>query len=360
MALKLMMMNWSEQDIDTGKHVPVVACRRWRTPVARCKQVCWFLIQLSWTRASNCAREFVSIGCRMLDSAGRFKSWVIYLAPRTPFVGNFVYIVRCIYDWCSRAGGPFASFVSVRLQTSFRYFQHWILNLNRVLAQRLLKLKQQLVEVCVGFNNKLADASCLALNIPQYTVWKWIDVKRTSDGPVEVWSVLRKAEFPAIFKSDESMNIGSVGSGIFVFRHEIGQRWNFQSILFLTPEFHGIQVRIRPYSFPNSEHSNEFEYENITGEAKRIIIIRLNRDGIRCLLPFHKLVIALGNFVLCRRIAEWKWWKERRGRKDSDFQWQNERNSFCFFLSSDFPKTLPSCLFGSDRSMIEMESVEVK
>lgn len=53
MAWKLMMMNWSEPDIDTGKHVSVGATcrRRRRTLVARCKQVCWFLIQLNWTRA---------------------------------------------------------------------------------------------------------------------------------------------------------------------------------------------------------------------------------------------------------------------------------------------------------------------
>lgn len=206
---KLMMMNWCEQDIDTGKHVVRLHAdwrRDRRTSVAHRRQVCWFLIQLNRTRTGIRRADDVSVGCRTLCFGACGSFWEVeichlpFATPPTPFPRKFcLYFVRCIYDCVVAAAGRRPASWSLVCRRIFKSFVARILQSIRMPAQRPLKMrklkqKQQFRwNFASGFNELRPDARPgSALNILQNTRCKWTDAKRTSDELQSHW-VLQKA-----------------------------------------------------------------------------------------------------------------------------------------------------------------------
>lgn len=223
--------------------------------------------------------------------------------PRMTLCGNFVYIVRCIYDWCGRPPEWVEPVVSVCRRQVFDPFETKICNQFECQAQRRfnmkkLKQKQQLGKLCIGFNKLHQTRELFGLeyfaehSMESKLMWskhlmsfeRKMGVRRM-DGhseclPKPLQSSVRN--FHIYLSSNE-------GSDVFVTKlANIKLPTDFHPILFLTSSFRrfvGSSVSsARPSIFPISStrlNSNENIADKTTTHSTKIIIIRLNRDGIR-------------------------------------------------------------------------------
>lgn len=271
----------------------------------------------------------------------------------------FVHIVLC--EWCGRTKESrrwFSCAAHKSLQVSALTLQSIRMPALRLLKWKLkLKQKQQLVEVCVGFN-KLPDAGGLALRICPKT----LDGNRSMGNEHLMkfranWSVAngrrpfsnRWTSMPtyrAIYLAAELANVKLPAK--------------FHSILFLTLSFCQFRVRFRPQIWSTQIRTRILQTKHINGKMGK----KINNNSIESWWNSQSVAIqqisAGAGCVQPIRIVttHWKTKMIKCKLRSEDIgvrfafvlKWQNKRKSFCF-VSSDCASTLPSRLLCAAKSI---------